>query len=526
MGFVPSIAAASGLAKPVGARESDSRLIESALLRGEGKLTRDGALRVDSGPCKGRSSPDKFIVRESDVADHVWWDGNGGMDPADFDRLRGDMLGYLKECQSLVVDLVAARDSLHSLPVRVVAEKAWHALAIRQLLARSDPDPSGADAWTILDLPGFRADPGRHGTRSGVAIALSFGRKEALIAGTGYFGEIKKSVFSVLNYLLPARGVLPMHCAANHRSGDRSDTAVFFGLSGTGKTTLSAAPDRALIGDDEHGWSDEGVFNFEAGCYAKTFGLTAAGEPEIWRASNRFGSILENVAWDDESREADFFDGSATENGRAVYPLDAMPNAGSPGTAGTPRHVVMLACDAFGVLPPIARLDLEQAEYCFLSGFTSRVGGTEVGLAAPKPVFSACFGAPFLPRPPTVYARLLRTRLQRHRPACWMLNTGWCGGPCGVGSRMPLAETRRLLAAALGGSLDSAPMRRDPRFGFRVPREAPGIDASRLDTEAAWPDRSAYREAANRLVGLFRENFRAFEAEADLALRNAGPVEA
>ncbi len=505
---------------------SVAALVERSLRQGEGVLSRDGALLVETGAHTGRSARDKFVVREEGIADSIWWAGNRALEPEGFRALLSDMLEYLGERDFLVQDLDACADPEYRLRVRVVTERAWHALAIRNLLRPPEPASVRAPDFAILHLPGFTADPERHGVRSGTAIAFSFDRRLVLIAGTEYSGEIKKSVFTYLNYVLPAREVMPMHCSANHRPDDSGDSAVFFGLSGTGKTTLSTVPDRVLVGDDELGWRDGGLFNFEGGCYAKTLRLSAEREPEIFRASNRFGTVLENVSFDSESRAPDFDDASRTENGRSAYPLDAVSNASPTACAGEPRHVVMLACDAFSVLPPISRLSIEQAEYYFLSGFTSRVAGTELGVSEPAPTFSACFGAPFLPRPPVRYGRLLRRCLQRRAPACWMLNTGWLGGAPGEGRRVPLEATRALLAAALEGALDSVPMRRDPSFGFQVPSAAPGIDPSLLDPAGAWSDPQRHADAARRLVGLFRDNFRKFDSQVHASVRDAAPVPA
>ncbi len=499
-------------------------LVELALQRGEGVLSSDGALLVDTRPHTGRSSRDKFIVREPGSADLIWWQGNQAMSPANFQTLQSDMLGYLRQIDPILQDLEACAAPSSRFRVRVVLECAWHGLAIRNLLRVPTSLDGFEPDFTVLDLPGFQAVPERHGTASSAVIAISIDQRLVLIAGTRYSGEIKKAVFTLLNALLPDQGVMPMHCSANHVPGDSRQSAVFFGLSGTGKTTLSSTRDRTLIGDDEHGWSADGLFNLEGGCYAKTFRLSAEGEPEIFQAANGFGSVLENVCFDPRSRVPDFDDDGITENGRSAYPLAAIRNASATSCGGEPGHVVMLACDAFSVLPPIARLSAAQAEYYFLSGFTAKVAGTERGVAKPAPTFSACFGAPFLPRPPVLYGRLFHDCLERRRPACWMVNTGWLGGGPGAGRRMPLQTTRALLSAALSGALESVPMRRDPRFGFLVPVAAPGVDPSTLDSRASWSDGRLHDEAAQRLVGLFRSNFKAFEEEADTVTRNAGPA--
>jgi phosphoenolpyruvate carboxykinase (ATP) len=497
-----------------------ARLYEEALRRGEAALTESGALVVETAPHTGRSPADKFIVCDSSTKDTVWWGANQPMAPAAFARLHADMAAHAQQLGLYAQDLHAGADTRRRLNVRVYSELAWHSLFIRNLLIRPSPEaPPGPADLTILDLPSFKADPDRHGCRSQTVIALDFARGLALIGGTKYAGEIKKAVFTFLNYLMPAQGVLPMHCAANdHASG----AAVFFGLSGTGKTTLSADPERALIGDDEHGWDDAGLFNFEGGCYAKAIRLSAECEPEIHAASTRFGVVMENVGMDSTGR-VDFDDDTKTENTRIAYPLDFIPGACRAGRAAHPKNVVMLTCDAFGVLPPIARLDTAQAIYHFLSGYTARVAGTERGVREPQAVFSTCFGAPFMPRHPAAYGRLLRERLLLHNTNCWLVNTGWTGGGYGDGRRMPIAVTRALLRAALDGAFDGAEFRRDPRFGFLIPRAAPGIDAALLDPAPTWSSPASYATAAEKLTQMFRENFAAFAPFVDAATRVAGP---
>ncbi len=489
-------------------------LVEAALARGEGTLGPGGAFLCETGAFTGRSPKDKFVVRSPLTENTIWWENNGAMAADACARLEADMMAHLRDREVFVQDLHAGADPDFRLNVRMVTELAWHSLFIRHLLRR--PDAAEIDAfapdWTVINCPSFKADPARHGTRTDTAIVLNFDTRRVLIANTAYAGENKKAVFTVLNYLLPARGVMPMHCSANHAPDDPAQTAVFFGLSGTGKTTLSADPARVLIGDDEHGWSDRGAFNFEGGCYAKTANLSAASEPAIFAATKMFGTVVENVGFDPQTREIDFADLSRTENTRCAYPLEAIANASASGLGGAPKHVVMLTCDAFGVLPPIARLTPAQAMYHFLSGFTAKAAGTERGVTEPTPTFSTCFGAPFMPRRPEVYGALLRDRIAASGADCWLVNTGWTGGAHGTGRRMPIAATRALLSAALDGTLARAQFRRDPHFGFAVPVAAPGVDARLLDPRATWADPGAYDAAARRLVGMFVANFAHYEA--------------
>lgn len=501
-------------------------LMEIALAAGEGRLGQGGVLLVETGRFTGRSPKDKHIVRRDGSAGDVWWEANAAMTAEAFARLRADMIAHLRGRSLHRQDLWAGADPAHRIAVRALTERAWHALFIRHLLIRP---PAAALAgfvpdWTVLNVPSFRADPARHGCRSETVIAIDFDTREVLIGGTDYAGETKKAVFTVFNWLMPERGVLPMHGSANHAPGDPSDAAVFFGLSGTGKTTLSADPARVLLGDDEHGWTDEGIFNVEGGCYAKTLHLSPEAEPAIFATTRRFATVIENMGWDAQTRALDFADASRTENTRCAYPLEAIPNASPTGRAGHPRHVVMLTCDAFGVLPPVAQLSPAQAVYHYLSGFTAKVAGTERGISEPEPTFSPCFGAPFLPRPPAVYGRLLGERIARHGARCWLVNTGWTGGPYGVGRRMPIAATRAVLSALLSGLLDEAPSRIDPVFGLRVPLAVPGVDPGLLDPRAGWADPAAYDAQAARLVGMFRENFRRFADTVPEAVRQAGPA--
>jgi phosphoenolpyruvate carboxykinase (ATP) len=498
-------------------------LYEEALRRGEARLTAHGALVAETGQHTGRSPKDKFVVRDSATEDHVWWDSNKAMKPAQFDALLADFVAQASTMDLYVQDLVGGADAAHALPVRVVTELAWHSLFIRNLLIRPDAAALAhfVPKMTIIDLPSFRADPARHGCRSETVIALDLTRMIVLIGGTAYAGEMKKSVFTALNHLLPARGVMPMHCSANE--GAAGDTAIFFGLSGTGKTTLSADPTRTLIGDDEHGWGPDGIFNFEGGCYAKTIRLSAEHEPEIFATTRRFGTVLENVPMND-ARVPDLDDETLTENTRAAYPLDFIANASATGRAGQPKNIIMLTADAFGVMPPIARLTPAQAMYHFLSGYTAKVAGTERGVTEPTPEFSACFGSPFLPRHPSEYGNLLRELIAGHKVDCWLVNTGWTGGAYGTGRRMPIKATRALLSAALDGSLAQAAFRTDPHFGFAVPVAVPGVDTSILDPRSTWTDKAAYDRQAARLVGMFIDNFEKFESHVDAAVQGAAPA--
>ena len=499
-----------------------SELYEQTIRRGETVLTADGAICADTGQHTGRSPKDKFIVRDGIVDDDIWWDNNKPMSVEHFDLLHKDMLAHAAGMDLFVQDLVGGADAENALPTRVVTEYAWHSLFIRNLLIRPDRAalPSFVAKLTIIDLPSFRADPARHGSRTETVIACDFTRGIVLIGGTSYAGEMKKSVFTALNYLLPKNDVMPMHCSAN--VGPDGDAAVFFGLSGTGKTTLSADPKRTLVGDDEHGWGENGIFNFEGGCYAKTIRLSAEAEPEIFATTKRFGTVLENVVLD-ANRVPDFNDGSKTENTRCAYPLDFIPNASATGLAGHPKTIIMLTADAFGVMPPIARLSPEQAMYHFLSGYTAKVAGTEKGVTEPEATFSTCFGAPFMPRHPAVYGRLLRDLIARHEVTCWLVNTGWTGGAYGTGHRMPIKVTRALLSAALTGELNNAQFRNDAHFGFAVPVAVEGVEKSILDPRSTWSDGNAYDAQAQKLVSMFIANFAKFEEHVDHKVRDAAP---
>jgi len=500
-------------------------LVERAVQCDEGLLAKDGPIVVKTGKHTGRSAQDKYTVRDALTDTVIWWNnGNKPMDPANFDRLHEDFLIALGEKTELFVqDLFGGSQPEHRVRVRVINELAWHSLFIRTMLVRPEADelPGFVPEFTIIDLPTFRADPERHGCRSGTVIAVNFSKKLILIGGTAYAGEMKKSVFGLLNFLLPPQGIMPMHCSAN--IGPKGDTAIFFGLSGTGKTTLSADPNRTLIGDDEHGWSDTAVFNFEGGCYAKMIRLSAEAEPEIFATTKRFGTVLENVVMEPETRELDLDDPTLAENSRGAYPIDFIPNSSAENMGPVPKNVVMLTADAFGVLPPIAKLTPDQAMYHFLSGYTAKVAGTEIGVTEPQATFSTCFGAPFMPRHPSVYGNLLKERIAKGGVDCWLVNTGWTGGKYGVGKRMPIKETRALLNAALDGSLKNAQFRKDPNFGFEVPVDVPGVDSSLLDPRGTWANPAEYDAMAAKLVDLFVENFAQFETHVDEGVRQAAP---
>jgi phosphoenolpyruvate carboxykinase (ATP) len=498
-------------------------LAEQALLRGEGTLSEQGALVFATGKYTGRSPKDKFIVREPSCEAEVDWGEVNQPFPADaFDALYDQVRAHLQGREVWIQDLFAGTDPVHRLPIRVICERAYHALFARQLFVRPTSDELAAHRpeFTIIAVPDFAAEAARDRTRSEVFVLLNFARRLVLIGGTQYAGEIKKSVFSLLNYLLPLSGVLSMHCSAN--VGEDDDVALFFGLSGTGKTTLSADPVRRLIGDDEHGWSDDGIFNFEGGCYAKCIRLDRLNEPEIYEAI-RFGTVLENVVLDPQTRLPDFADASLTENTRAAYPIDYIPNHVPGGRAGHPRAIIFLTCDAFGVLPPLARLTIKQAEYQFLSGYTAKVAGTERGLGSePSAVFSTCFGAPFMTLPPWRYADLLGAKMRTHQVEAWLLNTGWTGGAYGKGRRIALPHTRALVDAVLSGRLQGVPFSVDPIFGLSAPQACPGVPAEILNPRAAWSDAGAYDEQALRLARRFHDNFARF-ADVDQAIRAAGP---
>ena len=504
---------------------SQAELYEFSVRRGEGHVTSSGALAFQTGVHTGRSPNDKFTVRDATTETTIWWDNNRSITPEQFDLIRGDFLAHIKDREMFVQDLHAGAEPAHRLKTRVFTEYAWHALFISYLLRKPEAAelPGFAPDFTVVNCPSFKADPKRHGVRSQTVIACNFAERLVLIGGSEYAGEIKKSVFTFLNYTMPERSVMPMHCSAN--VGAKNDSAVFFGLSGTGKTTLSADPKRTLLGDDEHGWSDHGVFNFEGGCYAKTIRLSAEAEPEIWAATNRWATVLENVVLKPGTNEPDYNDSRLTENTRSAYPLDYISNASKSGYAGHPKNIVMLTADAFGVLPPIAKLTPSQAMYHFLSGYTAKVAGTEKGIGnEPQATFSTCFGAPFMPRHPSDYGNMLRDLIAKHKVDCWLVNTGWTGGKYGVGSRMPIKATRALVNAALSGELKGKPMRKDATFGFEVPTALEGVDPKILNPRETWADGNAYDATAKTLVDMFAKNFAKFEGHVDADVKAAAPV--
>jgi phosphoenolpyruvate carboxykinase (ATP) len=501
-----------------------TQLYTHALKQGDGALATGGPLAVDTGKFTGRSPKDKFVVEEPVSKDRIWWGAvNQPLGEEQYDGLRAKVVAHLEAQDPLyVVDAFAGADPAHRIAVRVLTGSPYHALFATTMFI--EPTPAELAEFTpnalVLHAPQVQADPEADGTRTGTFIALHPSRTEIVVGGTFYGGEIKKGIFTVMNDRLPLEGVFPMHCSAN--VGPDGDVAVFFGLSGTGKTTLSADPSRSLIGDDEHGWGDSGVFNIEGGCYAKVIRLSEEAEPEIFRTTQTFGTVLENVVID-ERGVLDLDDDSKTENTRAAYKLEQISNALPAKRAGHPRSVVMLAADAFGVLPPIARLTRDQAMFYFLSGYTAKLAGTEIGVTEPQATFSTCFGSPFLPQPPAVYARMLGEKLDQHGSAVWLVNTGWTGGPFGVGHRMPIKATRGLLTAALSGELAKVEYRVDPVFGFDVPVAVPGIDSSLLDPRSTWPDPAAYDAKAAEVAALFTENFAKFAEDAGPVIAAAGP---
>lgn len=500
-------------------------LYEQALLRHEGSLSHQGPLVVRTGHHTGRSANDKFIVDEADSRDEIWWGPiNKPITEQNFDILHQRMASYLQMKDVYVQDCFAGADPDYRMPIRIITEYAWHNLFARNLFIQGEADEltDHEPYFTVIDLPRFHAIPEVDGTNSETFILVNFKKRLVLIGGTSYAGEIKKSIFSVMNYLMPGRNVLPMHCSANISSDGK--TALFFGLSGTGKTTLSADKARTLIGDDEHGWSDNGIFNFEGGCYAKMIKLSPENEPEIHATTKRFGTVLENVTMNARDRKLDLDDVSLTENTRGAYHISAIPNATLKGTGGHPENIIFLTCDAFGVMPPISRLTPEQAMYHFISGYTARVAGTEKGVTEPTPVFSACYGAPFMPLHPRRYAELLGERISQHGVKAWLINTGWTGGPPGVGERVAIPYTRAMVNAALDGELENVTTRRDPVFGVEVPETCPGVPDGLLNPRGSWSDPAAYDAQAAKLAAMFHENFKNFSEEVPEAVIAAGPV--
>ncbi|MEI8274475.1 MAG: phosphoenolpyruvate carboxykinase [Hyphomicrobiales bacterium] len=501
-------------------------LYEYSIRNGEAKMVEGGALSAFTGHHTGRSPKDKHTVDDKLTHDVLWWDGNRKQTEEQFANMLGDFRAHVKGKTLFAQDLYGGADTSYRIKVRVYTEYAWHSLFIRQLLIRPELAElaSFTPELTIIDLPSFVPDPKRHGGREGsdTQVAIDFTNKIVLIAGSSYAGEMKKSVFTTLNFYLPAQNVVPMHCSAN--VSHEGESALFFGLSGTGKTTLSSDPDRILIGDDEHGWGPNGIFNFEGGCYAKTIKLSKEAEPQIWDATNRFGAVLENVTYDPYTRVPDYDDGSKTENTRSAYPLDFIPNASRSGCAGHPKNVIFLTADAYGVMPPIAKLTPTQAMYHFLSGYTAKVAGTEKGLVGVEPEFSTCFGAPFLPRHPSVYADLLQKYITEHNVDVWLVNSGWTGGIYGVGRRMPIKATRTLLTAALNGSLKNADFRTDPYFGFSVPTSVPGVEPHLLYPSKTWQNKAEFDKTARALVEMFQKNFTKYEKNVTPEIRAAAPV--
>jgi len=507
------------------------QLVEESLRRQEGYIAHMGALVVHTGDQTGRSPKDKYVVDEPGSSDHIWWGSvNQKFAPDKFDALLGRVMSYFQGRNVFVQNLYAGADKDHRLPVRIITEMAWHSYFARNMFIIPRDEEAGGlkdfkPGFTVIQAPNFHAIPEQDGTRTPIFIILNFAKRIAVIGGTHYTGEIKKGIFTVMNYLMPRAGVMSMHCSANE--GEDGKTALFFGLSGTGKTTLSSDASRKLIGDDEHGWDDKGVFNYEGGCYAKVINLSAEGEPEIYQATRMFGTILENTVMDMSTRRVDLEDGSLTENTRASYPIKYVPNAKLDGVGGHPKNIIFLTADAFGVMPTVARLTYEQALYHFLSGYTAKVAGTERGLSAePQATFSTCFGSPFLPLHPKVYADLLGQKIKQHKADVWLVNTGWVGGSYGTGHRMSLAHTRAMVHAILDGKLAGVETRSEKFFGLNIPAHVPNVPDEMLDTRATWKDAAAYDQKAKELVGLFVENFKKFEADVDPAVAKAGPPSA
>jgi phosphoenolpyruvate carboxykinase (ATP) len=510
--------------KAIHANLSPAQLYEEAIARKEVELSADGAVVAKTGQHTGRSPNDKYVVRDAATEKDVdWGKVNQPYEPAAFAALKDRISAWLGGKEVFVQDLYAGADPSHRLPIRVITTHAWHNLFARNMFIRPTAEQLAEGhepAFTILHVPEFQTEPAIDKTRSGTFVMVNFGQKLAMIGGTSYAGEIKKTIFTVMNYILPAKGILPMHASAN--IGDKGDVAIFFGLSGTGKTTLSADASRTLIGDDEHGWTDHSVFNFEGGCYAKAIRLNAKQEPEIYAAARRFGTVLENVVMDPATREVDFDDASLAENSRACYPVDFIPNASETGIGGLPTNIIMLTCDAYGVLPPISKLTADQAMYHFLSGYTARVAGTEKGVTEPTATFSTCFGAPFMPRPADSYAKLLGQKIRHDNVNCWLVNTGWSGGGAGVGQRMPINVTRTLLRAVLSGELAKVKFVQDGVFNLMIPDACDGVPTDILHPRQMWQDKAGYDTVAQKLVGLFAENFKKFEEKAGADIAKAG----
>lgn len=501
-------------------------LYEEIIFRGEGSLTHQGPVVVNTGKHTARAANDKFIVRETETENHVWWgEYNRPFDTEKFEALFNRLQGFLQGRDLFVQDCYGGADRSYQLPVRIITEYAWHSLFARNMFILPETNEAyrrHVPEFTVISIPSFQANPSIDGSPSKTFITLSFEKGLCIIGNTAYAGEIKKSIFSVLNYLLPLQNVMTMHCSAN--ASEDGEVALFFGLSGTGKTTLSADPERKLIGDDEHGWSDDGVFNFEAGSYAKVIQLSASAEPQIFACTRKFGTILENVVYDPVTRLIDLDDESITENTRASYPLGYIENAVVEKKAGHPKNIILLTCDASGVMPPIARLSIDQALYHFISGYTSKVAGTEIGLGQePEITFSTCFGAPFMVHHPNFYADLLRKKIERYDAKCWLLNTGWVGGAYGIGKRISIKHTRAMLSAALSGALDQVSNSIDPIFGFKVPEHCPDVPDDVLNPSLAWPDQKEYATRYQDLAARFIENFRKFEDDTDPGITASGP---
>ena len=489
---------------------NERELLDASLERSEGTEGLGGTLLVTTGKFTGRSPKDKYIVLSKSNESEIWWEINSKMEAKFFVNLYRDMLEFIADKDLFIQDLYAGADPKNRINVRVISELVWHNLFIRHLLIKPEISKleNFVSDFTIINIPSFQATPKKHGGRTETVIAINLEEKLVLIGGTEYAGENKKAVFTILNYLLPKKGILPMHCAANRVSDQFSDSAIFFGLSGTGKTTLSTDGKRVLIGDDEHGWSESGIFNFEGGCYAKTLGLTEQTEPEILATTTKFSTVIENMVYDEQTKELDFFDSKLTVNMRAAYPMRYISKSADDGLGMHPKHLIMLTCDAFGVLPPVARLSPEQTIYHFLSGFTSKAVGTERGVKVPEPTFSSCFGAPFLPLKPEIYGSILKQKIIANGTSCWLINTGWTGGLYGIGTRMPIKATRAILDALLTGKLDEAEFRRDDNFNFLVPVFINGVERSLLNPRENWENSFEYDQAAEKLVKLFEENFK------------------